>query len=128
MYKTSYVKSGLLTGTMWDTTCKWIKNSGMDVSDSRTWGNHSNSIAPANITGYGARRKTGYSEYWKAKNIHDLAGNVWEWTNEAYSIQRFFRGGNFYNGGKTAPIKHRYNSDINNTYGGVGFRIALYIL
>ena len=25
---------------------------------------------------------TGRSEYWKANNIYDLAGNTWEWTQE----------------------------------------------
>ena len=71
---------------------------------------------------------TGASEKFRTKNIYDLVGNVWEWTNEAYSAtQRVLRGGYYGNGGTGCPASSRFG---NNPYGynnGVGFRPALYI-
>ena len=81
----SEVASGLLTGKSWDTVCKWLENSGIDVNDSVTYGNYWNSQTPANVEGYGERQVTGYSENWKVKNIYDLAGNEYEWTSEFFS-------------------------------------------
>jgi len=51
-YDTAKVKTNLITGSQWDTTMKWIQNSGMSVTDSRAWGNYTDSITPANVTGY----------------------------------------------------------------------------
>ena len=34
------VASGLLTGKSWDSVCKWLQNSGINVNDSRTYGNY----------------------------------------------------------------------------------------
>jgi hypothetical protein len=93
MYTSANVKSGLVTGKMWDTTMQWI-SSVKSVTDSRTWGNHNDSISPANV-GNATLRITGYSNNWQVKNIYDLAGNVWEWTNEIYSSIRVYRGGCF---------------------------------
>ncbi|MDD2376224.1 MAG: hypothetical protein PHD15_03185 [Clostridia bacterium] len=85
MYSTDEVKSGLLTGTEWDTTLEWIQDSGKSVINNTAWGNFNDSVNPANVTGAGNQQVTGYSEYWKANNIYDLAGNFWEWTNECYN-------------------------------------------
>ena len=128
LYDNDNVKSGLLTGTMWDTVCKWISNSGLSVTDSRSWGNHSDSIPPANVTGYGNLQKSGFSEYWKAKNIYDFAGNVWEWTNEARYDSRVYRGGRYFVSGEEYPAEYRSTSNSMNAYDLVGFRIALYIM
>lgn len=47
MYENAYVKSGLLIGTAWDTTMKWIANEKGNASyvteDSTSWGYYSNS-------------------------------------------------------------------------------------
>ncbi len=40
MYNTSEVRSGLVTGTQWDTVVEWIKDSGKNVVDSSAWGNY----------------------------------------------------------------------------------------
>jgi hypothetical protein len=81
-YGYTTVKTGLATGTQWDTVSKWIQNSGTLVTDSRAWGNYQDSISPANISGYKNLQVSGYSECWKAKNIYDMAGNASEWINE----------------------------------------------
>jgi Tfp pilus assembly protein PilE len=126
MYDTASVKSGLITGTQWDTTLEWIKDSGKDVINSMTWGNYNDSLDPANVIGYSSLQLTGYSEYWKANNIYDLAGNVWEWTNEKYGANYVFRGGEC-NGTGSYPVASR--RDFNSTVFGDGitFRVVLYI-
>ena len=71
---------------------------------------------------------TGASEDFKTKNIYDLAGNVIEWTNEAYSTHnRVIRGGNYYVSGTLCPASNRkYDSPVGWSY-DLGFRPALYI-
>jgi type II secretory pathway pseudopilin PulG len=127
MYTSTNVKSGLVTGTMWDTTMKWVQNSGKSVTDSRAWGNYTDSISPANV-GNATLRTTGYSNNWQAKNIYDLAGNVWEWTNEIYSSRRIHRGGAYDVFGSSDPAAYRYNGGVASTNTDIGFRVVLYIL
>ena len=135
LYNNSNVKSGLMTGTMWDTTCEWINNEKDEnnnilhsVADSRSWGNHINSISPADVSGYGSVQPTGYCEYWKAKNIYDFAGNVWEWTYDAYKSYRVYRGGRCYVSGSEQPVSYRAIDAPSRGYVYLGFRIALYIM
>ena len=105
-----------------------INNSGLSVTDSRSWGNHSDTISPANVTGYGNLQKSGFSEYWKTKNIYDFAGNVFEWTNEAYDTERIRRGGSFGRIGSEYSVSYRSNGTKTNTSDRVGFRLVLYIM
>jgi len=129
MYTTAEVKSGLVTGTQWDTILKWFQNKGVNVSsDSSSWGNYNNSTAPANVAGYGIKQLTGYSEYWKVNNIYDIAGNTWEWTNEIYYSVRVGRGG--YSGDTSIyyPAGARAGATITNIFTNGSFRVVLYIL
>ena len=121
------VASGLLTGKSWDSVCKWLQNSGIDVNDSRTYGNYYNSSSPANVDGYGNKQVTGYSEYWKVKNIYDLAGNTYEWINEVYSSGRVRRGGYCRNDGSSVPVSNRGYNVVSSTFSSYGFRFQLYI-
>lgn len=129
MYNTAEVKSGLPTGAQWDTTMKWIQNSGKNISNSSAWGNYINSSSPANITGFGVKQTSGYSEYWKAKNIYDLAGNLWEWTNESVAILNpgmfMHRGGCF--GNDRAAAYRCQGGYITDSDVLTGFRTVLYI-
>jgi Tfp pilus assembly protein PilE len=129
MYTTTQVKSGLVTGIQWDTVMKWIQNSGKSVVDSRAWGNHSDSIAPANV-GFGVKRATGYNEFWKANNIYDLAGNTFEWTNElAFTgTSAVTRGGYYTVSGSATPAAIRNAYAPANLYPSLSFRTVLYIL
>ncbi|MDD2376038.1 MAG: hypothetical protein PHD15_00035 [Clostridia bacterium] len=128
MYNTTEVKSGLLTGIQWDTVMKWIQNLEMSVLDSTTWGNHINSIAPANVSGYSSSQVAGFSEYWKTKNIYDLAGNLWEWTNEIYSDERVIRSGGCSGNGITFSVSSRSSYAPGSIDIDLSFRVVLYIL
>ena len=100
MISNEYVQTGLLTGKAWDTTCHWIEdslssiNASASLTDSRYYGNYWNSLSPAKENS-GPKRTAGFSENWKAKNIYDLAGNVYEWTSEASSSGFIMRGGRY---------------------------------
>jgi len=128
-YDLTKVGTNLITGTQWDTAMKWIQNSIPTINvttDSRAWGNYSNSVAPANVEN-GILQISGYSNNWKAKNIYDLAGNAGEWTNENYSSNRVIRSSSYNNSGN--PIAAAYRSYDGGTYiGSVSFRTVLYIL
>ena len=130
--KNTSVQSGLLTGTAWDTTCKWIENEitkineSSTLNDSRFYGNYKNSQSPAN-SGKGSKHEAGYNENWKTKNIYDLAGNVWEWTYEAFSSGRIGRGGSCSYDGDSYPVSYRYNYLPSYTHDRIGFHLRLYI-
>lgn len=128
MYTTPEVKSGLLTGTQWDTLIVWIDYAGKSIWDSRTWGNYGNSLPLADVSGFGSLQATGYSENWKANNIYDLAGNAWEWTNEIYGTQRTSRGGSFEDDGSYFAASSGFFASTTATGTHAGFRVVLYIL
>ena len=130
--ESSSVQSGLLTGKAWDRTCHWIEdyittiNTNSTLIDSRCYGNHSNSVSPAE-SGKGTKHVAGYNENWKTKNIYDLAGNMWEWTNEASSSNRVCRGGSYVDVGDTYPVSYRLNGPSSSAFDHIGFRLRLYI-
>jgi hypothetical protein len=127
MHNEAGVKSGLVTGTQWDTTAKWIQNAGFNAeSDSTAWGNYLNSA----VTEPGVKQVTGYSESWKANNIYDLAGNANEITNELVgSVSIILRGGDCRQPGNLVPVVYRDATNYS-TSGGpyMSFRMVLYIL
>ncbi len=133
MINNEYVQTGLLTGKAWDTTCHWIEgslssiNASAKLADSRYYGNYSDSLAPANVSGYGTKQVAGYSDKWKVKNIYDLAGNVWEWTSEADGSYFMRRGGSYMNGGSDCFVSYRSNDNAYGAGAFVGFRLRLYI-
>ncbi len=134
MINNNYVQTGLLTGKAWDTTCHWIKDDvtkiakGSTLTDSRYYGNFKDSESPANVAGAGTKQKAGYSDKWMVKNIYDLAGNVYEWTNEIYSSSSVCRGGSCINGAKYNPVSYRNSSHgSSDSHDGIGMRPRLYI-
>ena len=117
------VKTQMIWGCQWDVTMNWLISSGAKTSnevnkDSSSWGNYSDSKENAKVTvteedgtttnKYGRKQNTGYSEYWKANNIYDLAGNCFEWTQEASdAFSRANRGGYYDNNGSGYPGSKR---------------------
>ena len=92
------IETRMIWLNQWDEICKYINERGQKVGldNSTTYGNFNNSVSPANVTGYGNKQITGYSEYWKTNNIYDLAGNCLEWTQGASNNLYFRTGRGFY--------------------------------
>ena len=160
MYNNNYVSSGLIVGTQWDVILNiMLKKSEVSASDlvnSNSWGNYLdnsisyngrlakidyNSVATlkpfgtkgegkTNSSGKGDLLTTGASSIAEKYHIFDLAGNVWEWTEEtsiyATSEQyRVLRGGSC---DSSWPVCYRHGKNtVKKTSFNVGFRVVLYI-
>ena len=155
MYQTEYVQSGIATGTMWDAMMKYIAGSDDTVVAQSDWGNYTNGnvtytagkgrCATINLsngamtsvftksdgTNQSGIKTTAISENVKKKNIYDVAGNLWEWTQEAAypSTQESYmlRSGSGQNTYTAYPTCYRNNSPATYTHTYFGFRPALYI-
>ena len=131
------VKTSMIFGNLWDETLEWLVKSGATISDgtaltyqliannSTTWGNYRNATfnyiaanaetplmtetkAKSTSTSTCTRIPAGSAEYTKANNVYDMAGNVWDWTTEAYSDNiRVFRGGCYDGHGYYSPASYR---------------------
>ncbi len=112
------VKSTMIYGCQWDETMSWLNKCGYNTdTDSSSWGNYSGS--PIN---------TGSVSTYKANEIFDLAGNYYDWTQEAYSTNyRVLRGGSCDNSGSSSPAADRGNSRAGSSYGSDSARATLYI-
>lgn len=153
LYNTNYVASGLITGTQWDVMLNFIGNTS-ELTSSQ-WGNYNNTTLSDCIGRYckvdgngnteawtdnttGTNKSggtytiltTGASETTKRKNLYDVAGNLWEWTQEAsyYSdagVRYLLRGGSFSYAYASSPACFRDTRVATSTYTNVGFRVAL---
>ena len=102
----SDVKSTMIYGCQWDETMAWLKNTKfkgqedkVDI-DSSSWANYSD--LPTN---------TGNSNY-KANEIYNLAGNYYDCTQEACSInERNTRGGDSVESSFNTPVSMRHSID-----------------
>jgi hypothetical protein len=147
MYSNNVIQSGLITGTQWDVVMKWLETgSRYNVrTDSSAFGNYNNtsftSSAMDNTGPYGnswndgtttvdeyeyALFKTG-SAATVSNNIYDIAGNVWEWTNEMYSSYHNLRSGDFAAYSYTQPAAIRTYAEASLTIHFLGFRVVLYL-
>ena len=143
--------SSLLFGLQWDLTLKYLESKGVTQAelneDSTNWGNYYDNLW--NITNinskystngrtwtngaYGKKSSsvevllsTGASDTFSKQGIYDLAGNVAEWTLEAYSFAfRAGRGG-FYGATDRGTASDRYNYYPTVTGADIGSRLALY--
>lgn len=134
MYNDKYeFKSHLLYGTEWDAIMRFIDDDSIMVNSSAkgNYINYNESVDETKkINGSGTIKETGSSEEWKLKNIYDLAGNVREWTMEAYHgelIGRTTRGGTANMTGFEQPISNRLPNIPSHNEEGLGFRVALYL-
>lgn len=78
-YDTTKIVTGLVTGTQWDTTMKWIQNAGISVIDSTSWGNYNNVTFTYEWPTNGTKAantsmllNAGAASRNRAKNIYDL--------------------------------------------------------
>ncbi len=159
MYDTQYVRSGLITGTMWDVMMNFVttdKGNYADLKNS-TWGNYNNNTSISYTQGRGRYlevnasngstsdakvsdnnyyygiRTTASSEEVKRKNLYDIAGNLWEWTQEMSNktnepdLKYNVRGGSFINNVTDYPTCYRAYENAYSNHTNVGFRPVLYI-
>ena len=128
-------KSKLISGAGWDRTLNWLietkaKTENEVFVNSSSWGNYNDSTgnAKTNSGDSNLNYTTGRNEAWKANNIYDLAGNVWDWTTEAHSSgKRVVRGGYYSYNGSNLPASVRGIDDSDYSAGSIGFRPALYL-
>ncbi len=126
------VTSSMIWGSQWDQIMIWMKEvenkakSSYYVINSLTMGNYGTSDDEDESTAEPAA--TGNSENYKVKNVFDLAGNVRDWTLEAYlTYDRVDRGGGYGNTNTTytrADVR-RY-SYPDGSYSSYGSRSTLY--
>ena len=174
MYNTSYVRSGLITGTQWDVMINWMtdKNSS-ELTSSGTFANYAN-VTPTITLGRTSyafvsgsywyqdpfvdkfisdspkpkgtinTNKNGKAYLWttgasieaRKKNLYDVAGNLWEWTEEtsfyggnSNTQYRVLRGGGFGSDATGLSICYRNgNYNVNSTDLSTGFRTVLYMI
>ena len=136
------IKTSMIYGSQWDATLKYLVESGSKTyeevgTDSTSWGNYRNSTFEyINTNGStvtksenaDVRIPSGSSEYTKANNIYDLAGNVYDWTVEAdNSFGRVLRGGRYSFTATISPAGYRGYSYSVNSNNFFGYRAILYI-
>ncbi len=160
MYQTDYVKSALVTGTMWDVMMNFIAGDKKTVvTTDCKWGNYNEDTGLKYTEGQGryatvskesgtigsneafavSKGKYNYgiwttasTEGVKKKNLYDVAGNLWEWTQEAAynnddEKRYIIRGGSFRDSLFVFPACYRSNYTAIFTGTNYGFRPALYI-
>ena len=114
------VEARMIWGCQWDVTMNWLISSGAKTSnevntDSSSWGNYKGTSVKANdrttvlkASGDEQKLNTGVTTFTIANNIYDLAGNCWEWTQEALSTNyRSDRGGGYSDYGSVGPASYR---------------------
>ena len=73
--------SSMIWGCQWDATLRWFLES--DDSDVVTY--VTDSTGKGNYSGSSLSNGTGSVDEYAVNNIYDMAGNVWDWTLEAFS-------------------------------------------
>ena len=132
------VRTGMIWGCLWDETLQWLVDSGnktyAEMKDSTSWGNYSNSTfeytttsgsTATKSTSRGTRIPSGSTEYTKANNIYDMAGNLGEGTLEgSASNSHRIRGGGWGINGSSYPAFYRGGYDP--TFSHVNISVRAY--
>ena len=120
------VTSSMIWGSQWDATMRWMYNSGNAEKKKYTY----DSTGKGNYSGTNGDKPiaTGTNDIYAVNNIYDMAGNVSDWTIEAYNTRnRVSRGGFYNNNGSSSPASYRSSSSPTRSNGSIGFRAALYM-
>jgi hypothetical protein len=133
------VKTQMIWGCQWDITMNWLISSGAKTSnevntDSSSWGNYWHTSVKADdgttvikASGTSAKLNTGKTTFTMANNIYDLAGNCFEWTQEAsFTIRRADRGGDCFSNGSLFPASYRVSDDHPDDSSHDGLRFSSY--
>ena len=137
------VKSNIIWGSLFDETLQWLVDSGnktsADMIDSQSWGNYFSSTFEykTNTSGNIATKSgipsivipSGSTEYSKANNIYDMAGNFWEGTLECSgdATYRVCRGGGYNSLASSLPVSIRVIENPAESDSDDGYRAYLYI-
>ena len=114
------VETSMLWGCQWDATLRWMQTS----SNSEVANFPTNSEGKGNYSG--SKKATGSNSDYAVNNIYDMAGNVFEWTMEAfYTNSRAKRGGSCSGTASEAPASLRAGIYPTDSY--YGCRSTLYI-
>ena len=118
------VKSTMIYGVQWDATMDWLKATKFQTDtskvdeDSSSWGNYNS----------GSKIDTGSNTTYEANGIFDLAGNCWEWTQEACSASyRIGRGGSYNHSGSGNPASDRLYNGPGKSSSSSSSRATLYM-
>ena len=131
-----YAQTIMVYGNQWDQVMSFItdpdaaegKTEAQVNTNSYEWGNYSNSTGAAQENS-GSPQDSRTNEAWQAKNIYDLAGNYYEWTQEAFSTSlRVNRGGYCNGSGSSIPASVRNGDSPYYSRGNNSSRPALYIV
>ena len=148
--KNTNVETGMIWGNQWDRTLMWLIETGNKTKveiadDSTSWGNYYNATFEyVNSSGSTATKNensetiipTGSTEYTKANNIYDLAGNVFDYTmqinedirTEVYTSSiRVAMGGSYINSGNEAQASQKGTAPPDYSRDIIGCRAMLYI-
>ena len=150
-------KSGLVTGTQWDTIMKWYQSSNINVDTTQDWGTYYNlpytiqgttekpalwfnsdsnsstwSSSASNVSHSASNGRyyhaSGLNQNGIKKNIADLGGNVWEWSAEYYRKGIYSnRGGSSVNNSNEYSSSNRFSNPLSCAEYYLGFRVVLYI-
>ena len=122
------VATSMIWGCQWDATLRWMQTStNSDVANFPT-----NSTGKGNYKGtQGSTNKaipTGSNSSYSVNNIYDMAGNVFDWTMEAYSTAlRVIRGGDYGGTGSAYPASDRNSNAPVDSFSNHGCRSTLYV-
>ena len=122
------VATSMLWGCQWDATMRWMQTS----TNSEVANFPTNSTGKGNYdeTGNynGTPIPTGSNSSYSVNNIYDMAGNVLDWTIEAYYTNgRVVRGGGYYETASDVPASDRSYSDPSYGTSDDGCRSTLYV-
>ena len=122
----SNVTTSMIWGCQWDAVMRWMYNSGdaekkIYTYDSTGKGNYNGTNGNAPIA-------TGSNPSYAVNNIYDMAGNVYDWTIEAYNTSyRVTRGGYSNGNASSDPASIRISSSPSYSSSSHGSRAALYM-